>query len=114
MPLIPYRWPLSDPLAAVCLQLTKRHRNGQLQQIDWLDRLTFREIEVINEREKRSSSALYLMIEFPKIVADKQEVRAGPGCGGTLSITLLSVKGSVIGGSGMGNNRSAIVLYSNS
>ena len=55
-------------------QLTKRHRNGQLEQIDWLDRLTFREIEVINEREKRSSSALYLMIEFPKIVADKQEV----------------------------------------
>ncbi|KAF0289167.1 Phosphatidylinositol 3-kinase catalytic subunit type 3 [Amphibalanus amphitrite] len=54
-------------------KLTKRHRNGQLQQIDWLDRLTFREIEVINEREKRSSSALYLMIEFPKIVADKQE-----------------------------------------
>ncbi|XP_037082276.1 phosphatidylinositol 3-kinase catalytic subunit type 3-like [Pollicipes pollicipes] len=54
-------------------KLTKRHRNGQLQQVDWLDRLTFREIELINEREKRSSSALYLMIEFPKILCDKQE-----------------------------------------
>lgn len=35
--------------------------------MDWLDRLTFREIEMINEKEKKSSEYLYLMVEFPKI-----------------------------------------------
>ncbi|KAG8225411.1 hypothetical protein J437_LFUL004611 [Ladona fulva] len=48
-------------------QLTKKHRNGQMIKIDWLDRLTFREIEMINEKEKRSSDCMYLMVEFPVI-----------------------------------------------
>ncbi|XP_067630507.1 phosphatidylinositol 3-kinase catalytic subunit type 3 [Eurosta solidaginis] len=46
-------------------KLAKKHRNGQMHKLDWLDRLTFREIEVINEREKRMSDYMYLMIEFP-------------------------------------------------
>lgn len=48
-------------------KLTKKHRNGQMMKIDWLDRLTFREIEMINEKEKRSSDCMYLMVEFPVI-----------------------------------------------
>jgi phosphatidylinositol 3-kinase len=48
-------------------KLAKKHRNGQIQKVDWLDRLTFREIEVINEREKRESDFLYLMVEFPTV-----------------------------------------------
>lgn len=51
-------------------KLAKKHRNGQVQKVDWLDRLTFREIEVINEREKRMSDYMFLMIEFPAIVVD--------------------------------------------
>ncbi|XP_066599239.1 phosphatidylinositol 3-kinase catalytic subunit type 3 [Prorops nasuta] len=51
-------------------KLAKKHRNGQLSKVDWIDRLTFREIEVINEREKRASEYLYLMIEFPQITMD--------------------------------------------
>ena len=51
-------------------QLTKKHRNGLITKIDWLDRLTFREIEVINEREKRKSNHMYLMVEFPNIFVD--------------------------------------------
>lgn len=39
-------------------------------QVDWLDRLTFREIEMINEKEKRNSDYLYLMVEFPTIIVD--------------------------------------------
>lgn len=31
------------------LQLTKAHRQGHMVKVDWLDRLTFREIEMINE-----------------------------------------------------------------
>ncbi|XP_034102429.1 phosphatidylinositol 3-kinase catalytic subunit type 3 [Drosophila albomicans] len=51
-------------------KLAKKHRNGQVQKVDWLDRLTFREIEVINEREKRMSDYMFLMIEFPTIMVD--------------------------------------------
>jgi len=47
--------------------LTKKHRNGHIPKVDWLDRLAFREIEVINEREKRNSDYLYLMIDFPLV-----------------------------------------------
>ncbi|PNF20743.1 Phosphatidylinositol 3-kinase catalytic subunit type 3 [Cryptotermes secundus] len=59
-------------------KLTKKHRNGHIAKVDWLDRLTFREIELINEREKRNSDYLYLMIEFPLVelegVPDGDEV----------------------------------------
>ncbi|PSN36071.1 Phosphatidylinositol 3-kinase catalytic subunit type 3 [Blattella germanica] len=48
-------------------KLTKKHRNGHMTKVDWLDRLTFREIELINEKEKRNSDYLYLMVEFPVV-----------------------------------------------
>lgn len=48
-------------------KLAKKHRNGHIMKVDWLDRLTFREIEVINEHEKRSSNYMYLMVEFPRV-----------------------------------------------
>lgn len=47
-------------------KLVKKHRKGRMMSVDWLDRLTYREIEVINEQEKRSSNYMYLTIEFPK------------------------------------------------
>lgn len=52
-------------------KLAKKHRNGQVNKIDWLDRLTFREIELINEREKRASNFLYLSIDFPETLIDE-------------------------------------------
>ncbi|XP_025833575.1 phosphatidylinositol 3-kinase catalytic subunit type 3 [Agrilus planipennis] len=51
-------------------KLAKKHRNGHITKVDWLDRLTFRELEMINEKEKRCSNYLYLMIEFPTIIID--------------------------------------------
>lgn len=51
-------------------KLAKKRRNGQMSRVDWLDRLTFREIELINEREKRTSDYLYLTIEFPEVSMD--------------------------------------------
>uniref|UniRef100_A0A1B6DM67 Phosphatidylinositol 3-kinase catalytic subunit type 3 n=1 Tax=Clastoptera arizonana TaxID=38151 RepID=A0A1B6DM67_9HEMI len=51
-------------------KLAKKHRNGQMPEIDWLDRLTFREIELVNEQEKRSSDYAYLMVEFPEVSLD--------------------------------------------
>lgn len=47
-------------------QLVKKHREGRIMAVDWLDRLTYREVEVINEEEKRSFKHLYLTVEFPK------------------------------------------------
>lgn len=35
--------------ALALVQLTKAHRQGHMVKVDWLDRLTFREIEMINE-----------------------------------------------------------------
>ncbi|KAJ8676950.1 hypothetical protein QAD02_012737 [Eretmocerus hayati] len=55
-------------------KLTKKHRNGHMSKIDWLDRLTFREIELVNEREKQSTDHLYLVLEFPRIVIQGQWV----------------------------------------
>ncbi|XP_058833251.1 phosphatidylinositol 3-kinase catalytic subunit type 3 [Topomyia yanbarensis] len=53
-------------------KLAKKHRNGQIEKVDWLDRLTFREVELINERQKRKSHFLYLMVEFPELsIEDK-------------------------------------------
>ena len=47
-------------------KLVKKHESGQIAAVDWLDRLVFREIELINDKEKRLSDFMYLMIEFPK------------------------------------------------
>lgn len=54
-------------------QLVQQHRKGRMMSVDWLDRLTFREIEVINEREKRESNNMYLTVEFPKFHSDNIE-----------------------------------------
>ena len=54
-------------------RLVKKHRKGRMMRVDWLDRLTYREIEVINEREKRSTKCMYLTIEFPAFHFDNIE-----------------------------------------
>ncbi|XP_035782753.1 phosphatidylinositol 3-kinase catalytic subunit type 3-like isoform X2 [Anopheles albimanus] len=54
-------------------KLAKEHRNGEMNKVDWLDRLTFRELEVINEMEKRHSQFLYLMVEFPQLFIDEKQ-----------------------------------------
>ena len=48
-------------------KLTKKYHAGKVPQVDWLDRLTFAEIERINQKEKQSSNQLFLMIEFPQV-----------------------------------------------
>lgn len=53
-------------------KLTKKHRNGQIPEVDWLDRLTFREIEMINQREKSESENMYLLIEFPTVFCEQK------------------------------------------
>ncbi|RMX58215.1 hypothetical protein pdam_00000159 [Pocillopora damicornis] len=54
-------------------KLSKKHHKGRMLKVDWLDRLTFREIEMVNEREKRNSNFMFLMIKFPRIHSDGLE-----------------------------------------
>lgn len=54
-------------------KLVKQHRKGRMMSVDWLDRLTFREIEVINEQEKRKNNCMYLTVEFSKFHCDSVE-----------------------------------------
>ncbi|PZC75035.1 hypothetical protein B5X24_HaOG206806 [Helicoverpa armigera] len=68
-------------------KLAKKHRNGHIPKVDWLDRLTFREIEMINEKEKRSSDYMYLMVEFPTVqiagIDGMFDLRVWPGVEGS-------------------------------
>lgn len=54
-------------------KLSKKHHKGRMLKVDWLDRLTFREIEMVNEREKRNSNFMFLMIKFPRVHYDGLE-----------------------------------------
>ncbi|XP_046853981.1 phosphatidylinositol 3-kinase catalytic subunit type 3-like [Xenia sp. Carnegie-2017] len=62
----------SDPDDKMCLlaKLSKKHHKGRMCKVDWLDRLTFREIEMVNEKEKHRLDSMFLMVEFPTIVDD--------------------------------------------
>ena len=44
-----------------------------MPKVDWLDKLTFREIERITQEEKNRSEVLFLSVEFPKIHIDGVE-----------------------------------------
>ena len=49
-------------------RLVKQHHSGEIEKVDWLDRLTFREVEHVNERSKQQNSAYHLSLEFPPAV----------------------------------------------
>ncbi|XP_070634791.1 phosphatidylinositol 3-kinase catalytic subunit type 3 isoform X2 [Bos indicus] len=49
---------LSEDQMSRLAKLTKAHRQGHMVKVDWLDRLTFREIEMINEDGDESSPIL--------------------------------------------------------
>lgn len=46
-------------------RLVKQHHSGEIEKVDWLDRLTFREVEHVNERSKQENSSYHLSLEFP-------------------------------------------------
>ncbi|XP_064421311.1 phosphatidylinositol 3-kinase catalytic subunit type 3 [Latimeria chalumnae] len=64
---------ISEDQMSRLAKLTKAHRQGHMVKVDWLDRLTFREIEMINESEKRNSNFMYLMVEFPRVKSDDKD-----------------------------------------
>lgn len=44
-------------------------------KVEWLDRLTFREIAMINDKEKKTSEYIFLLIEFQTVVVGDRTVR---------------------------------------
>ncbi|RWS16309.1 phosphatidylinositol 3-kinase catalytic subunit type 3-like protein [Dinothrombium tinctorium] len=54
-------------------KLKKRYQQGHMMKIDWLDKLTFLEIERLAQEEKTNSNNMFLSIEFPKIIVDNIE-----------------------------------------
>ncbi|KXS19899.1 phosphatidylinositol 3-kinase [Gonapodya prolifera JEL478] len=47
-------------------KLMRRYERGDVQRLDWLDNLAFREIEKVNAKEVASSKNLYLYIDLPQ------------------------------------------------
>jgi len=47
-------------------KLAKKFRSGKIKEVDWLDGLSFAEIEKIIAKEKERSNLMFLMIEFPE------------------------------------------------
>ena len=41
---------------------------GIIPAVDWLDRLTFAEIERISQKDKTNSNKMFLNIEFPQVM----------------------------------------------
>lgn len=52
-------------LLCLSIQLTKAHRQGHMVKVDWLDRLTFREIEMINEVSWFQNRFVYFVEKRP-------------------------------------------------
>lgn len=44
----------------------KDHERGDIVKIDWLDRLAFRQIEKVHQRESEASEQLYLYVDLPR------------------------------------------------
>ncbi|CAO3673179.1 unnamed protein product [Umbelopsis vinacea] len=47
-------------------KLVKKHDAGDIQPVDWLDSLAFRQIERIHQEATEKSDQLYLYVDFPK------------------------------------------------
>jgi len=46
-------------------KLVNKYERGQIQRVDWLDRLTFKTMERIKERESlKNGSSHYLVVDF--------------------------------------------------
>lgn len=51
-------------------ELKSNYHNGQTVKIDWLDKLTFLEMEKMTQRMKSASKNMFLSVEFPKALID--------------------------------------------
>ncbi|KAH3663922.1 hypothetical protein WICMUC_005861 [Wickerhamomyces mucosus] len=48
-------------------KLIKKHENGEMERVDWLDNLTFRKIELVNKKLSSIDSNFVLFIDFVQL-----------------------------------------------
>jgi phosphatidylinositol 3-kinase len=53
--------------------MRKRYEKGLVMRAEWLDKLTFPEMERLREKERKNSTDMHLMIEFPRVIVDGQD-----------------------------------------
>lgn len=51
-------------------ELKSNYHNGQTVKIDWLDKLTFLEMEKMTQRMKENSENMFISVEFPKALIE--------------------------------------------
>ena len=51
-------------------ELKSNYYNGQIIKVDWLDKLTFLEIEKMTQKMKADSKNMFLSVEFPKALIE--------------------------------------------
>lgn len=51
-------------------ELKSNYHNGQTMKIDWLDKLTFLEMEKMTQKMKAGSKNMFLSVEFPKALIE--------------------------------------------
>lgn len=51
-------------------ELKSNYLNGQTIKVDWLDKLTFLEIEKVTQKMKSNSNNMFLSVEYPKALID--------------------------------------------
>ncbi|XP_065324991.1 phosphatidylinositol 3-kinase catalytic subunit type 3-like isoform X2 [Gordionus sp. m RMFG-2023] len=54
--------------------IKKQYRDKDFPKVEWLDRLTFREIEILNEQERKMCDSIFLVVEFPPFSCDNQHI----------------------------------------
>lgn len=54
-------------------KMKKKYERGQVMKVEWLDRLTFPEMERIQEKERKLSTELHFSVEFCKFIIDGQD-----------------------------------------
>ncbi|XP_040567670.1 phosphatidylinositol 3-kinase catalytic subunit type 3 [Lepeophtheirus salmonis] len=62
------------PDLAQLMNLTKQYRAGKIAHVDWLDRLTFAQVEKRKEKEKQNSNLLFLTIEFASAFMESKNI----------------------------------------
>ena len=50
--------------------MKKRYEKGLVMKAEWLDKLTFPEMERMREKERKTSTDMHLMVEFPRLIVD--------------------------------------------
>jgi len=51
-------------------KMKKRYVRGQIVKVDWLDRLSFPEMERLQEKDRKLCTEMHLSVEFPKFIVD--------------------------------------------